>query len=67
MAAASGLRMLAQAWLVTTLNLKGLLFFVTFFPQFVDANATILSREHAVLALYSVLCQHSMERSQACQ
>lgn len=34
--AASGRRMLAHAWLVTTLNPKSLLFFVAFLPQFID-------------------------------
>jgi threonine/homoserine/homoserine lactone efflux protein len=34
--AVSGRRMLAHAWLVTTLNPKSLLFFVAFLPQFID-------------------------------
>jgi threonine/homoserine/homoserine lactone efflux protein len=34
--AAPPLRMLAHAWLVTTLNPKSILFFVAFVPQFLD-------------------------------
>jgi threonine/homoserine/homoserine lactone efflux protein len=34
--ASSALRMGAHAWLVTSLNPKGILFFVAFFPQFID-------------------------------
>lgn len=37
--ASSALRMGAHAWLVTSLNPKGILFFVAFFPQFIDQNA----------------------------
>jgi threonine/homoserine/homoserine lactone efflux protein len=29
----------AHAWLVTSLNPKGILFFVAFFPQFIDQHA----------------------------
>jgi threonine/homoserine/homoserine lactone efflux protein len=32
----SALRMCAHAWLVTSLNPKGILFFVAFFPQFIE-------------------------------
>ena len=32
------LRMLAHAWLVTTLNPKSIVFFVAFLPQFLDAG-----------------------------
>jgi threonine/homoserine/homoserine lactone efflux protein len=35
----SALRMGAHAWLVTSLNPKGILFFVAFFPQFIDPHA----------------------------
>ena len=37
--ASSALRMCAHAWLVTSLNPKGILFFVAFFPQFIDPQA----------------------------
>lgn len=37
--ASSALRMGAHAWLVTSLNPKGILFFVAFFPQFIDPQA----------------------------
>jgi len=37
--ASSALRMGAHAWLVTSLNPKGILFFVAFFPQFIDPHA----------------------------
>jgi threonine/homoserine/homoserine lactone efflux protein len=40
--AAPWLKMLAHAWLVTTLNPKGILFFVAFFPHFVDPSAPFL-------------------------
>jgi threonine/homoserine/homoserine lactone efflux protein len=35
----SALRMGGHAWLVTSLNPKGILFFVAFFPQFIDQQA----------------------------
>jgi threonine/homoserine/homoserine lactone efflux protein len=35
---AAPLRMLAHAWLVTTLNPKSIVFFVAFLPQFLDAG-----------------------------
>ena len=34
----SAFRMGAHAWLVTSLNPKGILFFVAFFPQFIDPH-----------------------------
>ena len=40
--AASAIRMLGHAWLVTALNPKGLTFFVAFLPQFVDPKAALL-------------------------
>lgn len=53
----SGTSMLSQAWLVTALNPKGIVFFVAFLPQFVDPAAavapqlTLLSATFLVLAL----------------
>ena len=41
-ASAPGLKMLAHAWLVTSLNPKGILFFVAFFPHFVNPSAPFL-------------------------
>ncbi|MBM6592547.1 LysE family translocator [Microvirga pudoricolor] len=40
--AASALKMLGHAWLVTALNPKGLTFFVAFLPQFLDTKAALL-------------------------
>lgn len=40
--AAPGLKMLAHAWIVTSLNPKSILFFVAFFPQFLDPHAAFL-------------------------
>lgn len=37
--AASALRMVGHAWLVTALNPKSITFFVAFLPQFLDRNA----------------------------
>lgn len=37
--AASALKMLSHAWLVTALNPKGITFFVAFLPQFIDPKA----------------------------
>lgn len=37
--ATGAVRMAAHAWLVTSLNPKGILFFVAFFPQFIDPHA----------------------------
>jgi threonine/homoserine/homoserine lactone efflux protein len=54
-AAASGLRMLTHAWFVTTSNPKGLLFFVAFLPQFIDANASILSQVLILESTFVVL------------
>jgi threonine/homoserine/homoserine lactone efflux protein len=40
--AASALRMMGHAWLVTALNPKGITFFVAFLPQFLDRDAAFL-------------------------
>ncbi|MEC9345875.1 MAG: LysE family translocator [Pseudomonadota bacterium] len=40
--AGKGRRLIGQAWLVTALNPKGIVFFVAFVPQFMDASAPAL-------------------------
>ena len=40
--AASSVKMLGHAWLVTALNPKGLTFFVAFLPQFIDPSLPLL-------------------------
>jgi threonine/homoserine/homoserine lactone efflux protein len=40
--AASAVRMLGHAWLVTALNPKGLTFFIAFLPQFIDPKMDFL-------------------------
>ena len=40
----SSLRMLAHAWLVTTLNPKSIIFFVAFLPQFLNPQADFLTQ-----------------------
>jgi threonine/homoserine/homoserine lactone efflux protein len=52
---APGLRMLAHAWLVTSLNPKGILFFVAFFPQFIDPNTAILPQVLILEATFLVI------------
>jgi threonine/homoserine/homoserine lactone efflux protein len=47
--------MLAHAWLVTSLNPKGILFFVAFFPQFIDAKADFTSQVLILEATFLVL------------
>jgi threonine/homoserine/homoserine lactone efflux protein len=42
--AASRVRMLGHAWLVTALNPKGITFFVAFLPQFLDPHANFASQ-----------------------
>ncbi|MBV9079122.1 MAG: LysE family translocator [Methylobacteriaceae bacterium] len=42
--AASSLRMVGHAWLVTALNPKSIVFFVAFLPQFVDPRADFLAQ-----------------------
>jgi threonine/homoserine/homoserine lactone efflux protein len=53
--AASGLKMLGHAWLVTALNPKGLTFFVAFLPQFVDTRAALLPQVGVFAATFLVL------------
>ena len=42
--AASAARLLGHAWLVTSLNPKGITFFVAFLPQFLDPHADFLTQ-----------------------
>ncbi len=59
--ASSALGMGAHAWLVTSLNPKGILFFVAFFPQFINPHDTfwpqvlILQATFLVIASVNVL------------
>jgi len=48
-------RMLAHAWLVTTLNPKGIVFFVAFLPQFLDPAGDFLSQLLIFEATFLVL------------
>lgn len=52
---ASSRRMLAHAWLVTTLNPKGLVFFIAFVPQFVDPEGSFLLQVVIFEATFLVL------------
>ncbi|MEW6255601.1 MAG: LysE family translocator [Pseudomonadota bacterium] len=52
---ASALRMLAHAWLVTTLNPKSIVFFVAFLPQFLDRQQDVPSQMLAFGATFLVL------------
>ena len=47
--------MAAHAWLVTCLNPKGITFFVSFLPQFVDPNADFLTQMAILIATFVVL------------
>lgn len=49
------LRMLGHAWLVTSLNPKSILFFVAFFPQFIDAKSDFTSQVLILAATFLVL------------
>jgi threonine/homoserine/homoserine lactone efflux protein len=42
--AASAVKMLGHAWLVTALNPKGITFFVAFLPQFLDPRADVVTQ-----------------------
>ncbi|PRD40975.1 lysine transporter LysE [Phyllobacterium phragmitis] len=53
--AASPLRMLAHAWLVTALNPKSITFFVAFLPQFLDPNLDFMTQLAIFEATFLVL------------
>lgn len=53
--AASSLKMLGHAWLVTALNPKGLTFFVAFLPQFIDPGLPLLPQVGIFAATFLTL------------
>ncbi|AWM87643.1 LysE family translocator [Microvirga sp. 17 mud 1-3] len=53
--AASSLKMLSHAWLVTALNPKGITFFVAFLPQFIDPKADLFPQVGIFAATFLVL------------
>lgn len=53
--AASSLKMLGHAWLVTALNPKGLVFFVAFLPQFIDPTLAFLPQVSVCAATFLIL------------
>ncbi len=53
--AASALKMLGHAWLVTALNPKGLTFFIAFLPQFIDPGAALLPQVGIFAATFLIL------------
>ncbi len=53
--AASSLRMLGHAWLVTALNPKSLVFFVAFLPQFIDPKLAFLPQVSLCAATFLIL------------
>lgn len=53
--ATPGLKMLDHAWLVTSLNPKGILFAVAFFPQFIDPSSPFLPQVVILQATFIVL------------
>ncbi|MBO1909238.1 LysE family translocator [Microvirga sp. 3-52] len=53
--ASTALRMGAHAWLVTSLNPKGILFFVAFFPQFIDPHLTFWPQVLVLQATFLVI------------
>ncbi len=58
--ASSALRMGLHAWLVTSLNPKGILFFVAFFPQFVDPHAPFWPQVLTLQATFLVVAFSSV-------
>lgn len=53
--AASALKMLGHAWLVTALNPKGLTFFIAFLPQFIDPKLALLPQVSVFAATFLIL------------
>jgi threonine/homoserine/homoserine lactone efflux protein len=53
--AASALKMLGHAWLVTALNPKGLTFFIAFLPQFIDPRAALVPQVSVFATTFLVL------------
>jgi threonine/homoserine/homoserine lactone efflux protein len=53
--AASALKMLGHAWLVTALNPKGLTFFIAFLPQFIDPKLALLPQVGVFAATFLIL------------
>jgi threonine/homoserine/homoserine lactone efflux protein len=53
--AASALKMLGHAWLVTALNPKGLTFFIAFLPQFIDPKLALLPQVSVFAATFLTL------------
>lgn len=49
------LKMLGHAWLVTTLNPKSLIFFVTFVPQFIDPARPFQPQAAVLVATFVIL------------
>lgn len=58
--ASSALRMGLHAWLVTSLNPKGIIFFVAFFPQFVDPHAPFWPQVLTLQATFLVIAFSSV-------
>ena len=55
MDAASSLKMLGHAWLVTALNPKGLTFFIAFLPQFIDPQLPLVPQVGVFGATFLIL------------
>ena len=53
--AASALKMLGHAWLVTALNPKGMTFFIAFLPQFIDPKHALLPQVGIFAATFLIL------------
>ncbi|MCB8820123.1 LysE family translocator [Microvirga rosea] len=53
--AASSMKMLSHAWLVTALNPKGITFFVAFLPQFIDPRTALFPQIGIFASTFLVL------------